>query len=76
MLDWNLIAVNRLHMDDLLREAEMERLAQSARTQGTNTLSRALAWLGDRLVAWGTAMQTRHARPASSHGLVTVQLSR
>jgi len=49
---------------ELLREAEQERLARRAlagrRTRQT-TMCRMLAWLGGRLVTWGHALQERFA---------------
>ncbi len=51
------------HHKDLLREAERERMIQQVLAQNKRVgfRERALAWLGDHLVAWGCYLQRRYA---------------
>jgi hypothetical protein len=54
------------HYWDLRREAELERLIrQAGPTQTAAWHGRALAWLGGRLIAWGSGLQMRYSTPAT-----------
>lgn len=62
MLNWRDVLVQQERHQDLLREAEQERLirqAVAARERRDRFYSRALAWLGRQLVAWGWRLQQR-----------------
>jgi len=61
--------VQQEYYADYLRAAERDRLAaQAGRAGGTPRLVRqALAWLGRRLVAWGSSLQRRY-EPQPSRG--------
>jgi len=57
---WGEAAMRHEQYKDLLREAERERLIQQVLAAYESHLSLAtctLAWLGQRLVAWGTRLQ-------------------
>jgi hypothetical protein len=63
MLSWSDIMVQQERNADLLREAERERLIQhvlAGRERRGRFTRQALAWLGQRLVAWGCRLQERY----------------
>jgi len=69
MFDWNLVIAGRERHKDLLREAERYRLVhQVLAERGTRDRAwvRALAWLGQRLVAWGQRLQERYGAAAAA----------
>jgi hypothetical protein len=54
--------------DENVRKAEARRLARRLQAEqggSTRFYSRALAGLGDRLVAWGDSLQARYSKTAS-----------
>jgi hypothetical protein len=62
MLNWYDIVVQREHCQDLLQEAQRERLvklAQQSREPAHSFYCRAFTWLGRRLVRWGLSLQVR-----------------
>ena len=63
MYDWNAFAVQKEHRQDMLREAENERMVRLARmgNQANHRLHcRVLSWLGCHLVNWGLHLQKRY----------------
>ncbi len=57
-----------VHYNDLLREAEQERLARRAlegRPKNQHEWRKALSWLGFRLSAWGNQLQERYGTTAA-----------
>ena len=71
MFSWNDVLAQQERYADLRREAERERLVRQA-LNGRERLARpyrhVLAWLGQRLVAWGWRLQIRYgARAAAGH---------
>ncbi len=66
---WLMMA--REHYQDLLREAEHDRLVQAAmpRKSGSALYARALSWLGSRLVNWGCALEERYANTSCAGAL-------
>ena len=62
MLNWLNIAMQQEQHQDLVREAQRERLvkqAQQSQGQGHPFYHRAFIWLGKRLVTWGLSLQAR-----------------
>jgi hypothetical protein len=74
MLNRQDILVRQEQCKDLRRAAQRERLARHAlagRDARRHPHSRALAWLGGRLIDWGCRLQTRYGDVASAaHALV------
>jgi len=77
MLGWDIVLIQEARRQEMLRQAENERLVQQARAgraQGAGFYCRALTWLGRQLVAWGWRLQERYGaavappllRPAKS----------
>jgi len=69
MILWSDIVARRERYEDLMREAEQERLMrQMLAGRGTNDrlYARALAWLGRQLVDWGRGLQERCSACAAS----------
>ena len=64
--------VKQEYYDDQRRAAARQRLARAAaqsgraRGEGDRLYARALAWLGDRLVAWGSRLQAQYNTVVSS----------
>jgi hypothetical protein len=58
----------REHYSGLLREAARARLAQQALAERQHFLERTLAWLGGRLVAWGSYLQERYGASCETPG--------
>jgi hypothetical protein len=61
--------VQRVHHEDLLRQAERDRLARQAlvhRQPQRRIHGRVLSWLGRRLVAWGAHLQKRYSAGVGS----------
>jgi hypothetical protein len=71
MLSWNDVLAQQERYVDLRREVEQERLARHAlngRERRASPYRRVLAWLGQRLVAWGWRLQVRYgARAVAVH---------
>jgi hypothetical protein len=59
MLNWQDVLARQERHQDLLREAEQERLVRQMVAGRDRFYSRALAWLGRQLVAWGWRLQQR-----------------
>ncbi len=62
MLSWRELDAYQERHNALLREAEQERLVQIAlkgRSHAAHPHHRALHWLGQHLIAWGTRLQAR-----------------
>ncbi len=69
MFDWNLVIAARERHKELLGEAERHRIVRQALAErGTRDRAwvRALAWLGQRLVAWGQRLQERYGAAAAA----------
>ena len=66
MTEWtkqHIDAVAAQHRDDLLREAHNRRLIRQAAPAAPKPqpfYHRSLAWLGRRLIAWGSRLQQRY----------------
>ena len=65
MFSWNDVLARREHYLDLRREMERERLVRQVmagrpRSWLARSYRQALAWLGQRLVAWGWRLQARY----------------
>jgi hypothetical protein len=61
--NWHIDAVAAQHRDDLLREAQDRRLirqAAPADSKPQHFYRRSLAWLGRRLIVWGSRLQQRY----------------
>jgi hypothetical protein len=72
MYDWRLINMAQEHCNDLLREAEQERLARQAlqgRGSRGNLLCRALLRLGIWLAALGARLQEEYGAAHAVQGL-------
>lgn len=68
MLNWNDIVMQQERYQDLLREAQRERLVKQAQQSckpGHPFYRRALTWLGKQLVTWGLSLQTRFSSATS-----------
>ena len=62
MLNWLDIAMQQERHQDLVREAQRDRLvrqAQQSQEPGHPFYHRAFIWLGKRLVTWGLSLQVR-----------------
>jgi hypothetical protein len=62
MLNWQDIVIQREHYQDLLREAQRQRLAkqaQQSRELSHSFYRRAFTWLGKQLVCWGLSLQAQ-----------------
>jgi hypothetical protein len=72
MLSWKDILARQEHYNDLLGEAEKERLVRQAlagRARRVRLYCRALTWLGLRLVAWGCYLQKRYGAAVEAPAL-------
>ena len=71
MFSWNDVLAQQERYVDLRREVERERLVRHAlngRERRARPHRHMLAWLGQRLVAWGWRLQARYgARPVAVH---------
>ena len=71
MFSWNDVLARQERYVDLRREVEQERLARQAldgRERRARPHRHMLAWLGQRLVAWGWRLQVRYGpRPVAVH---------
>jgi hypothetical protein len=68
---WNILAQYE-HHQELLREAEKDRLARRAlagRGRSDRFYCKALGWLGRRLVAWGSDLQEHYGAVVTSRTL-------
>ncbi len=64
---WSHVLAHQERYDDLLAEAERERLAtgpQAVSEKLTHVNDRVRAWLGRRLVILGCRLQAQHANPS------------
>lgn len=62
MSNWHQIWLEfTLRQGELIRQAERERLAYGA-PKGNSLIAKALAWLGYRLIVWGSRLHNRFAR--------------
>jgi hypothetical protein len=62
MLNWQDIVMKREQYQDLLREAQRDRLVKQAQQScepGHSFYRQAFTWLGKRLVCWGLSLQAR-----------------
>lgn len=77
MLGWDIVLIQEVRSQELLRQAENERLIRQVMAGHGKSDSfhcRALTWLGRQLVAWGWRLQERYGaavappmlRPAKS----------
>ena len=60
---WTEVMVHEARRADLLREAAHERMVRQAlagREEQDRLTRRALAWLGERMVAWGGRLQAQY----------------
>jgi hypothetical protein len=67
MLRWSHVLAHQERYEDLLAEAESERLAiepQTASERRTPVDGRLLAWLGRRLVTLGCRLQAQQVNPS------------
>lgn len=58
MIEWNTVLMGLERYQDLLREAEDDRLVRQARANRFH--GRVLIWLGQRLVVWGRLLQEHY----------------
>jgi hypothetical protein len=70
MFGWDIVLIQEARHQELLRQAERERLIRQAlagRKTSDSFYRRALTWLGRQLVAWGWRLQERYGAvgPAS-----------
>jgi hypothetical protein len=76
MYDWKIVHMTQEHCNDLLREAEQERLARQAlkgRGSRRSLTCRALLHLGLWLAALGARLQEAHGASPSVPGLHTAR---
>ena len=68
MFLWSDILARQERAQDLLREAEQERLARQALAgrERPRVANRMLSWLGRRLIEWGVNLQKRGRASADS----------
>ena len=69
MMNWSHIAAQQERYDDLLHEAERERLfhrASTDRKRLARLYAQILVWLGHRLVDWGWRLQARRGAVAAA----------
>jgi hypothetical protein len=59
MIDWKAIEMSQAHYADLLSERESDRLASRASAGRRTLVRRLMAWLGLRLITWGTRLHQR-----------------
>ena len=72
MITWQVAWMQQERYQEMLREAEAERLARQvwiASPRYHRLRRRALIWLGEQLVAWGQSLQRQPGSPAPAVGL-------
>jgi hypothetical protein len=68
---WTELMVHEARRADLLREAAHERMVRQAlagRKKRDRLTDRALAWLGERMLAWGGRLQARYGVATTAAG--------
>jgi len=66
MLNQKTYMAQQEYYNDQRRAAAEYRLARATRSEGNRFYAQALAWLGDRLVAWGSRLQQEYNTVVSS----------
>ena len=72
MISWNDYLVKQERYQDLLREAERQRLVRrvlAGRQRRQRAHCRAMNWLGRRMVAWGQRLQEHYGATATAPAL-------
>jgi hypothetical protein len=78
MITWQVAWMQQEHYQELLREAETERLvrrAWMASPRYHRLRRRARIWLGQQLVAWGQRLQCQSGAPTPTAGLQAARIT-